>query len=452
MAARPVAAAGAIETSKNEKIYMRRICLTVVGMYLTLLHAFSQVAPADSISYKAKKLKLDEINLVSSYYNQTADKSSVMGGRTDYKGNGDVTDLANGLDIKFVGFDSKGRKNSLSGGLGIDYHTAASQAYVDSNGHARNNGTRIYPTLDWSIENAGKGEEFGLGAYYSAEHNYYHSIGLNTLLSKKNHHNGEFSVKLTGYFDRIKMILPAEFDPVDSVKSTSSTDSVVYVTTASGRTEALTYVNGQAVSTSSKTVIPSKLRNTYTASFSFAQVINQRMQGSIAMDLVYQSGYLGLPFHRVYLNTGKDTVENLPSQRFKFPIGIRLNYFLGDNIIIRTYYRFYIDNWGMVSHTANIEVPVKITPFISISPFYRYYVQKAVNYFAPYQKHTTSDQYYTSNYALASFSSQSYGAGFRIALPKGIFGGLNMLEIRYAHYTQTTDLVADVVSLNLRFK
>ena len=186
---------------------MRKICLTVVGMYLMLLHAFSQVAPTDSSGYKAKKLKLDEINLVYSYYDQTADKSEVMGGRTDYKGYGDVTDLANGLDIKFIGWDPKGRKNSLSAGPGIDYHTAASQAYVDSSGHAKNNGTRIYPTLDWSIENGKKGTEFGLGAYYSAEHNFhYHSIGLNTSLSKKNHHNGEFSVKLNGYFDRIKMI------------------------------------------------------------------------------------------------------------------------------------------------------------------------------------------------------------------------------------------------------
>lgn len=431
---------------------MRKICLTVVGMYLMLLHAFSQVVSSDSSGYKPRKLKLEEVNLVSSYYNQTADKSAVMGGRTDYKGNGDVTDLSNGLDLKFVGLDSKGRKNALTGGLGIDYHTAASQAYVDSNGHARNNGTRIYPTVDWSIENERKGMEFGVGTYYSAEHNYYHSLGLNTSLSKKNHHNGEFSVKLTGYFDRIKMILPSEFDPVDSVKSTSSADSVVYITTASGRTEALTYVNCQAVGGSSTTVTPSKARDTYTASFSFAQVINQRAQGSVAMDFVYQSGYLGLPFHRVYLNTGKDTIEHLPSQRFKLPIGFRLNYFLGDNIIIRTYYRLYMDNWGMVSHTANIEVPFKFTPFISLSPFYRYYVQKAVNYFAPYEKHSTSDQYYTSNYVLASFSSQSYGAGLRIAAPKGLFGSLNMLEIRYAHYTQTTDLVADVVSLNLKFK
>src|ERR1700730_17845947 len=146
---------------------MRKICLTVVGMYIMLLHAFSQVSPKDSTGYKSRPLKVDEVNLVSSYYNQTADKSSVMGGRTDSKGIGNVTDLANGLDIKFVGWDGKYRKNTLTAGIGIDYHTAASQAFVDSNGSARNNGTRIYPTLDWSIENQKKGTEFGVGAYYS---------------------------------------------------------------------------------------------------------------------------------------------------------------------------------------------------------------------------------------------------------------------------------------------
>jgi hypothetical protein len=395
---------------------------------------------------------LEEVNLVSSYYNQTADKSSVMGGRTDAKGIGDVTDLANGIDLQFVSWDPKKRKNSFTAGIGIDVHTAASQAYVDSNGRARNNGTRIYPTLDWTIANEQKGTEFGLGAYYSAEHNYYHSIGLNTSLSKKNHNNGEFSVKLTGYFDQIKMIRPSEFIPVDSIKSVPGADSIIYITTASGRTEALSYNTGQVVDKGSGLVIPSRARDTYTASFSFSQVINERIQGSIALDLVYQNGYLGLPFHRVYLNNGKDTVENLPSQRFKLPVGIRLNYFLGDNIIIKTYYRFYADNWGMVSHTVNIEVPVKITPFFSVSPFYRYYIQTAVNYFAPYEQHTVADQYYTSNYALAAFSSQFFGAGIRIAPPKGILGSLNTLEIRYGHYTQTTDLISDVVSLNLKFK
>jgi hypothetical protein len=431
---------------------MKKICLTVIGIFLLFVHAFSQIGYADSTGYKSRKLSLEEMHFVSGYYDQTADRSSVMGGRTDYKGNGDVTDLSNGLELKLVGWDPKGRKNNLSAGLGVDYHTAASQAYVDSNGHARNYGTRIYPTVDWSIEDGKKGTEFGIGAYYSAEHNYYHSLGLNTSWGKKTKHNGEFSGKLTGYFDRIKMILPSEFIPVDSAKNVPVTDSVVYITTASGRTEALTYVNGQLSGGNSKTVIPSKARNTYTASFAFAQVINQRMQGSVALDLVYQSGYLGLPFHRVFLNTGKDTIENLPSQRFKVPIGLRLNYFLGDNVIIRTYYRFYADSWGMISHTANIEIPVKLSAFCSIAPFYRYYVQTAVNYFAPYEKHLITDKYYTSNYALSGFTSQTFGAGFRVAPPKGVLGHLKVLEIRYAHYMQTTDLRANNISMDLTFK
>jgi hypothetical protein len=292
-----------------------------------------------------------------------------------------------------------------------------------------------------------------LGAYYSAEHDYYHSIGLNTSVSKKTHNNGEFGVKLIGYFDNIKMIRPSEFIPVDSIKNISSSDSIVYITTASGRTEALSYNNGQIISKGSKPNIPSAARNTYTASFSFSQIINSRLQGSIALDLVYQSGYLGLPFHRVYFNTGKDTIENLPSQRFKLPVALRLNYFLGDRIILRSYYRFYVDNWGLRSHTASLEIPVKITPFFSVSPFYRFYIQSAAKYFAPYEVHSAQDQYYTSNYALAAFSSQFFGMGIRLAPPNGILmKSLSVLELRYGHYTQSVDLVSDIISLNLKFK
>jgi hypothetical protein len=400
-----------------------------------------------------KKLKLEEVNIVSSYYNQNADKSAVMGGRTDAKGIADVTDLANGIDIKFVGLDRKNRKNSLTAGLGIDYHTAASQAYVDSNGTSKNDGTRIYPTLDWSIENEQKGTEWGLGLYYSAEHNYYHSFGLNGSFSKKTKNNGEFDFKLTGYFDQIRMIIPAEFIPVDSVKNIPAGDSIVYITTASGRTEALSYSNGEVVSKSGKKEIPSSARNTISTLFSFSQVINASAQASISIEPTYQSGYLGLPFHRVFFTNGKDTIENLPSQRLKLPVGLRLNYFLGDNFIIRSYYRFYVDSWGLISNTADVEVPIKINPFFSVSPFYRYYVQSAARYFAPYAEHSPADEFYTSNYALAAFTSQFFGMGLRIAPPNGVLmKSLSVMELRYGHYTQTTNLNANIISLSLKFK
>jgi hypothetical protein len=401
---------------------MKKICLTLVGIYMMMLHAFAQYQDKDTTFYISKPLKIDEVNLVSSYYSQNGDHSAITGGIGTEK----VTDLSNGLDVTWIGWDDMNRKHTLTAGLGFDHHTSASSAYVSKTGASKTGGSRVYPSLNWSVENAKKGNEFGLGLYFSKEYNYS-SFGLDAEYSKKTKNNGEFTGKLTGYFDRVKMIYPSEFV------------QVVTVTAASGGGE-------------NRNKIPTSPRTTGTLSLSFSQVINKRLQGIILMDGVYQTGYLGLPFHRVYFKDGTPNIENLPSQRLKLPIGMRLNYFLGDKIILRSYYRYYIDSWGLQSHTASLEVPVKITPFFSVSPFYRYYTQTSVKYFAPYEVHTASDQFYTSNYSLSAFDSQFYGVNFRIAPPKGLFNGLSSLELRYGHYSQTTNLVSNVISVDLKFK
>jgi len=80
-------------------------------------------------------------------------------------------------------------------------------------------------------------------------------------------------------------------------------------------------------------------------------------------------------------------------------------------------------------------------------------MQTAADYFAPYEQHEKNETYYTSNYALSAFTSHHVGAGIRLAPPSGILhGSLKTLEIRYGHYTQSTGLVSDVVSLNLSFR
>ena len=400
--------------------------MTVIGLFILFVHAFSQVqAPVrDTGEYKQRKLHVDEINLVSSYYVQNGDHSAIRGGIGDEH----VTDLANGLEVKMVGLDAKARKNTVTAGMGFDYHTAASQAWISKTGASqRTDGTRLYPSLDWTRENEDKGSSISAGAYYSGEFNY-HSIGLNAGGTQKTKKNGEFGLKLSAYLDRVTMILPSEFEPPGAYRI--------------GRGGEVRHPD-----------YGSSGRQTYTASFSFSQVINTRLQGSLSLDVVEQQGYLGLPFHRVYFTDGVDSIEKLPSNRFKLPIGLRLNYFLGDNLILRGYYRYYTDSWGVKSHTVSLETAVKLTSFFSVTPFYRYYVQTAANYFAPYEIHIATDSYYTSNYALAKFSSSFFGAGIRLAPPEGIFDShFKMLEIRYGHYTQTTDLVSNVISLNVQFK
>ncbi|MFI5162156.1 MAG: DUF3570 domain-containing protein [Sphingobacteriales bacterium] len=388
---------------------------------------YTPVEHHDSTSYNPRKLKIEEIDLVSSYYWQNGYHSAVQGGI----GSEHVTDIANGIDLKLVWGDPNIKKNSITFGMGYDHHTAASQAWVSSTGASHTGGDRFYPSIDYTAENAKSGNSFGFGTYYSAEYNY-HSLGADIHFSQKTaDRNGEFAAKLQAYFDKVTLIYPSELIPVSA-------------------TPVLTSASSQGGHAN----IPSSARNTYSLSLSYSQIINPRLQIMFMADVVGQNGYLGLPFHRVYFTNGVDSVERLPSNRFKLPLGFRANYFLGDNIILKGYYRYYMDNWGIKSNTAGIEMPVKISPFFSISPFYRYYDQTAAKYFAPYGAHDQSEAYYTSNYEYSKFSANFFGVGFRIVPQNGVFGWQNLhdLEIRYGHYKQTTNLVSDVVSVNLGFK
>ena len=403
---------------------------------------YTPVEQSPGSDYKSRALHIDEINLVSSYYLQNGNHSPVTGGL----GTEHVTDLSSGLDLKLAWQADELHKNSLTFGMGYDHHTSASASYVALLGGSNTGGHRLYPSMDWTRENTKTGETFGIGAYYSGEYNYK-SKGLDVHWSIKTpDKNGEFSVKLQAYLDQVTLIYPSDVHvlPTPTVVSTGPT----YITTASGN---VVLSNGGSVS---KPSLPTSPRNTYTASFGYSQILSSRLQVMFLADLVTQSGYLGLPFHRVYFNTGKDTVEKVPSSRFKIPVGFRANYFLGDNIILRSYYRYYWDNWGTNANTASLEIAYKINPFFSISPYYRYYSQSAAKYFAPYGVHTPDEEYYTSNYEYAQFQSGFYGVGFRFAPPKGVFGWQNLheLEIRYGHYTQTTGLASDVLSLSLGFK
>jgi hypothetical protein len=403
--------------------------------------SLSTTATHDTTDYTNRKLRLDEVNLVSSYYNQNGNHSAITGGIGTQK----VTDISNGLDLKLVWIGPHLNKNSITAGFGIDYHTSASSAFVTSTGKGKPDGIRVYPSLDWTTENTKNGSAFGIGTYYSNEYNYK-SLGADLHFSQKTaNRNGEFSARLQGYFDQVTLIYPSEFIPVITPISGGAT----YITTASGNV-VLSSNNG----VDSKPSLPTSPRNTYTAALSYSQMVNSRFQIMFLADFVTQNGYLGLPFHRVYFSNGKDTIEKLPSSRYKVPLGLRANYFLGDNIILRSYYRYYADSWGIRSNTANLEIAYKISPFFSISPFYRYYNQSAARYFAPFEAHSPTDPYFTSNYELAKFESSFYGVGFRVAPPSGVFGWqhLHDLEIRYGHYSQTTALVSDVISLNLGFK
>jgi hypothetical protein len=99
---------------------MRKLSLTVIGMYVSILSAFSQ--NTNDSSYKNKKLTVDEINFVSGYYHQDGNNSAVTGGIGSEK----LTDFANTIELKLLKYDNKLRKHNLNFELGVDHYSSAS--------------------------------------------------------------------------------------------------------------------------------------------------------------------------------------------------------------------------------------------------------------------------------------------------------------------------------------
>ena len=175
------------------------------------------------------------------------------------------------------------------------------------------------------------------------------------------------------------------------------------------------------------------------------------------------NGLLSTPFHREYFSDLETPdIERLPSARLKIPLAFRMNYKPTDNLIVRSYYRYYTDDFGIKAHTFNLELPYHITDFLTVAPFYRFHTQTASNYFAPYAEHLSSDQFYTSDYDLSQLTSSKYGlsiaysplyglARAKVPLTRRVFM-LNSIALRVSRYSRDTGLSGYSASLGINMR
>ena len=219
-------------------------------------------------------------------------------------------------------------------------------------------------------------------------------------------------------------------------------------------------------------------RTSYNASISFAQVLTKKLQISLTGEVIYQKGLLSTPFHRVYFNDGVTTNqlneietilsaktrkrELLPSSRLKTPAALRLHYSISGTFVLRSFYRYYTDDFGVTANTVELEIPTKIGKSLTVYPFYRYHDQAASKYFAAFGEHLLTSEFYTSDYDLSAFNSQQFGFGFEYAplfgigkkavnVDKGILK-FKSINARFASYERSDGLTSYLISFGLSFQ
>lgn len=392
---------------------MLKISLPVI-LFTVSLGAFGQ--KPDS-AYTKKQLARTDVQLLLSYYAQDGMHSAVTGG----KGTERLTVFAPTLSLQHQ-FNPA---NHFDLDVGLDVITSASTDKIDfvfSSASRRDYRAHINTGYRHVFKKTGL--TLGGSSAVSAESDYF-SVGGGLLLGHKNlSQTREIELRLQAFFDDLRWGLIRNH----------------------GRPVGLIYPSELR----SQNWFDIHTRQSFNAEVSVYQVINQRLALAFYPGIGYQQGLLSTPFQRVFFNEEKTAkVENLPRHRLKLPLGVQANAFIGGRWVLRAYYRWYWDDFGIRAHTADLETPLKITPSFTLSPFGRIYFQTASRYFKPYREHAPMEVFYTSDYDLSDFESFKIGLGLRYAPFKkmGKRSDFNAIGLRYAFYKRSDGLAAHSLTL-----
>ncbi|CAM3349108.1 DUF3570 domain-containing protein [Zobellia roscoffensis] len=425
-----------------------------IFLFLLML-ALQQVWAQDTEqTYKKRVLETTEVDFLWSYYSQDGDNAAVSGGR----GTEELTDATGTIIVSIPLNDD----DVLTIDAGVSAYTSASSSNVDpfdkrsnadpfvASSGASQSDTWVNLTGNYSHSSDDRNDIWSAKFSVSSEYDYF-SLGFGGSYTKLfNEKNTEASINANVYLDKWTTIYPFELRPFGE-------NGIGFF-----RPEEIT---GNTNYNPNFSELDQTNRNSYSLGLGLSQILHKNVQGLISFDIINQQGLLSTPFQRVYFSDVDDSfienfqladdIERLPDGRLKFALGGRLNWYLNEIIALRTYYRYYFDDWGINSHTANLEVSVKLGDKFTLYPSYRFYNQTEADYFAPYETHVSTEKYYTSDYDLSEYSANQYGLGIsytdiftKLHISKF---GLKSIHLKFYQYDRDTTFSSSIITAGVKF-
>ncbi len=384
---------------------------------LACLSFFAQAQKADSV-FKKEKVRRNDIEFLYSHYIQDGNKSAVTGGI----GTEALTVKAPLLIVQHAFRNG----NNLRTKLGVDVITSASTDNIDYvMSSASLYDARTHLDLTYTI-NIKSNVFVSGGGGFSIESDYFSlPFNLGLLITEKKGMR-TYGIDFQSFFDDLRWgRLSPSFSP----------EKLIY-----------------PVELRNKEWFTNYNRNSYNLRLSLTQIINKRNRLGIYPEFTYQNGLLSTPFHRVYFTDQSVRVENLPSERWKGTIGLKLNSFVGGRTILKNSIDYYVDSFSLEGLGLENETAFKLTPRFVLAPSFRVYFQKDSKYFAPYKEHRTNEEFYTSDYDLSTMTTQKGGLAVRYSSParqngRVVFG---MIEFSYSYYSRSNGLDAHILSCGFK--
>lgn len=431
--------------------------LFFICLFMVCCICNAQNSDQDADGYKKRVLETAEIDLLSSYYYQDGNNAAVTGGL----GTEELTDITGTMVISIPVSDD----DVLTVDAGISAYTSASSSninpfdkgfadpFVAASGASRDD-TWFNLTGNYSHSSDDRNSIWSANLSYSTEYDYT-SFGFGGSYTRLfNEKNTELGFSANVFLDKWRIIYPFELRPF--APGGRGLNDFLFIENT---------ITGNPDYNPSFTVLTNENRNSYSLGIGLSQILSRNIQGTFLTDFILQQGLLSTPFQRVYFSDVADSfidnfhladdIERLPDSRFKVALGGRLNFFINEYLVIRSYYRYYFDDWGINSNTFSLEFPVKIAQKFTLYPSYRFYNQKATDYFAPYNEHLSTSTYYTSDYDLSEYNANQFGFGINytniILRQHKLKVGLKSVDLKYNYYKRNTGLSAGIVTAGLKF-
>jgi hypothetical protein len=189
---------------------------------------------------------------------------------------------------------------------------------------------------------------------------------------------------------------------------------------------------------------PSFERDSGTAGgrLSFTQVLDPSTLAQVIYEVSRVGGYQVSPYRYVpiagtglctssVMSDGLSAVcvpETSPSSRLRHALALGVKRALGDDLSIDGSYRFYLDDWGVTSHTLRAELLYSIDAATLLAASYRLYLQSAADHYEP--RYGAPQPFVTADKELSTMSSHRLG-----------------LELEHAWVTESSGTLTASVSL-----
>jgi hypothetical protein len=194
-----------------------------------------------------------------------------------------------------------------------------------------------------------------------------------------------------------------------------------------------------------------RYRSSSNGNLSVTQLLSPTTVAYLGYGVTVQIGELSNTWNAVPLDSGELGLEQLPHLRHRHAFVGRIAQVLPWKAIVKGFYRFYVDNWGILAHTIEAQLYQRFGRHFYLRASYRYHVQTAASFFS-LSAPAADGALRTADSDLAEFTAQTVGVLAAIDLKfVGRLQGLH-LDVGYERYFRTNDLRVNIYTCSAGFR